>query len=119
VQRDARVPLGERPHDRRHEVVRDRGEEADAQLALLPPRRPADRVDRALRLRQHRPRFPQQHGADVGELHAAGAALEQRRPELGLQRADLLREPRAKPQAVTSEARQWIAARCGAARRRA
>ncbi len=92
LQRDPRVALAERPHERRHDEVRDRGEEADAQLPLLTARRAAHRRDRPVRLRQDGPRLAQQHLADAGERRAAGAALEQRDAELELERPHLLRQ---------------------------
>jgi hypothetical protein len=92
VERDPRDALGERPHDGRHKVVRDRRQEADAHVAELAVSGAADGVDRALGLREDRARLAQQHRADLGQLDAAGTALEQRNPELRLERADLLRE---------------------------
>ena len=99
------VPLAERAHDRRHDVVRHGGEEADPQLALLAACRATHRLDRSLGLREHRARLAQQDRADVGQRDAARAALEQRHAEL-------------QPRACGSAARA-TAARCGAARRRA
>ena len=92
VQRDPRVAVAERAHERRHDEVGDRREEADAQLALLTARRAAHRLDRPVRLRQDGSRLAQQHLADAGQRGPAGAALEQRHAELELQRPHLLRQ---------------------------
>jgi hypothetical protein len=85
------VAFAERPHDGRHHVVRDGGEEADPQLARLSAGGAADGLDDALGLGEHRSRLAQQDRSDIGELDSAGAPLEQSDPELVLQPPYLLR----------------------------
>jgi len=66
VQFDRRMPLGEQAHDRRHHLVGQRGQDADAEFEVLAARASRDGVHGPLRGSQQWQRFAQQYLA--GEL---------------------------------------------------
>ena len=86
-----RLEAGER---RRQERVAGRQERPDPQRAAL---QPGDRAQLVLgrgHVAQNRFGVAQQPGAGVGDADGAGAAVDQRQPELPLERGDVVRHDR-------------------------
>ncbi len=89
-----------------HLGERQRGREADAQLAHLAARDALQFLRQRLRGREQLAGADQQRMAGVGQRHGAPRALEQPHAQLGLQRADLLAQWRLRDVQALGRARE-------------